>query len=67
MFKDVRNNMTILREKYKTSERSKWTFRDEQLNIRNIKMTPDKINGRVNTPEKKIRGIESLVIENFQN
>ena len=30
-------------------------------------MTPDKINGRVNIPEKKIRGIESLVIENFQN
>lgn len=58
MFKDVRNNMTILRKK--TSERSKWIFK-------NIKMTLDKINGRVDTPEKKPRGSESLVIENIQN
>lgn len=55
MFKDVRNNMTILKKEMKTSERSKWTSRDEQLNIRNIKMTLDKINGRADTPEKKIR------------
>ena len=30
-------------------------------------MTLDKINGRVDTPEKNIRGTESLVIENIQN